>query len=228
MVYCTTLPNWATFLWMMRELKPELLDSLSPDHPDALHNRRDLRLTNQALGSYRWITRTLSEQPHPPGNVLEIGAGLGELGHHLAARGIAVDGLDLWPQPADWPADRRWHRTDLMTFEGYGGYETIIGNLIFHQFTASQLAALGQKLRQSARVILAAEPVRRRSSQLLFATIAPLLGANHVSLHDAHVSVAAGFRDDELPEMLGLTAPGWAYECHCTLLGAYRMLARRI
>ena len=31
---------------------------------------------------------------------------------------------------------------------------------------------------------------------------APLLGANHVSLHDAHVSIAAGFLGDELPRAL--------------------------
>jgi len=54
-----------------------------------------------------------------------------------------------------------------------------------------------------------------------------LLGANRVSLHDAHVSVAAGFRGDELPEMLGLRQPQWRWSCHTTMLGAYRMVARR-
>ena len=213
---------------MQRELKPELLDSLPPDHPDALHNRRDLRLTNRLLGNYRWFARTLPDQLRLPGKVLEIGAGTGELGDHLAARGIATDGLDLWPTPASWPADRRWHRTDLMTFGGYDDYPVIIGNLIFHQFTAGQLAELGRKLRRSARIVLACEPLRRRRSQILFATVGPLLGANHVSLHDAHVSVAAGFRGDELPQMLGLTEPGWDCRCHTTPLGAYRMVARRV
>lgn len=212
---------------MKRVLQPELLDSLPPDHPDALHNRRDLRLTNRVLGNYRWITGTLSDLPRPPGKVLEIGAGTGELGEHLASRGIATDGLDLWPTPAGWPADRRWHRADLLTFGGYDDYPVIIGNLIFHQFTAGQLAELGEKLRRSAKVIIACEPLRRRSSQVLFATLAPLFGANHVSLHDAHVSVAAGFRSDELPQMLGLRQPDWVCRCHSTMLGTYRMIARR-
>ena len=213
---------------MQRELKPELLDSLPPDHPDALHNRRDLRLINRVLGNYRWFARTLPGQLQRTEKVLEIGAGTGELGDHLTACGIATDGLDLWPKPAGWSADRRWHRADLLTFDGYDDYPVIIGNLIFHQFTAGQLAELGEELRRSARVILACEPMRRRSSQVLFATVAPLLGANHVSLHDAHVSVAAGFRGDELPQMLGLTQPGWECRCHSTMLGAYRMVARRI
>ncbi len=212
---------------MKRELQPELLDSLPPDHPDALHNRRDLRLTNRVLGNYRWIAGALSDQPRPPGKVLEIGAGMGELVAHLAARGIATDGLDLWPTPAGWPTDRRWYRADLLTFGGYADYPVIIGNLIFHQFTDHQLAELGGNLSRSAKVIIACEPLRRRSSQVLFATIAPLLGANHVSLHDAHVSVAAGFRGDELPQMLGLTQPRWDCRCYTSMLGAYRMVARR-
>ena len=213
---------------MQRELKPELLDSLPPDHPDALHNRRDLRLTNRILGNHRWFARTLPAHRPSSGQVLEIGAGTGELGDHLAARGILTDGLDLWPAPANLPAERRWHRTDLLEFGGYDDYPVILGNLIFHQFSDAQLAELGQKLRRSARVILACEPLRRRSSQVLFATVAPLFGANHVSLHDAHVSVAAGFRGDELPHLLGLQQPGWDCRCHSTILGTYRMVARRV
>jgi hypothetical protein len=212
---------------MQRELKPELLDSLPPDHPDALHNRRDLRLTNCALGNFRWFARTLPHLLQPAESVLEIGAGTGELGEQLAARGVATDGLDLWPKPINGPVHRRWHRADLLTFDGYGDYPVIIGNLILHQFSADQLAELGKKLRLSARLIVACEPLRRRASQVLFATIAPVLGANHVSLHDAHVSVAAGFRGDELPQMLGLTQPGWICDCHSTMLGSYRMVARR-
>jgi hypothetical protein len=212
---------------MQRELKPELLDSLPPDHPAARHNRRDLRVINRVLGNHRWLTRTLSREMQPGEPVLELGAGTGELGDNLARAGIATTGLDLWPRPAHWPAGRPWHRADLLTFDGYGAYPVIIGNLIFHQFTAGQLAALGEKLRRSARIILASEPLRRRGSQVLFAAVAPVFGANHVSLHDGHVSIAAGFLDDELPQMLGLTQPGWTWRCHSTMLGTYRMVAWR-
>ena len=79
----------------------------------------------------------------------------------------------------------------------------MVGNLIFHQFSGPDLAHLGDTLRRSARVIVACEPLRRRISQLLYRSFAPLFGANHVSLHDAHVSIAAGFRGHELPALLG-------------------------
>ncbi len=212
---------------MQRELKPELLDWLPPGHPDARHSRRDLRVINRVLGNHRWLARTLPREMRPGEPVLELGAGTGELGDQLARAGIATAGLDLWPKPPHWPAGRPWHRADLLAFDGYGAYPVIIGNLIFHQFTAGQLAELGEKLRRSARTILACEPVRRRSSQVLFAAVAPVLGANHVTLHDGHVSIAAGFLDDELPQMLGLTQPEWNCRCHRTMLGTYRLVARR-
>lgn len=211
---------------MQRTLQPELLDSLPPDHPDALQNRRDLRLTNLVIGNYRWLKRCVPPLLREPETLLEIGAGTGELGIRLAQAGARVAGLDLWPRPAAWPAGAPWHREDLRTFAGYPEYPVIIGNLIFHQFSDAELGALGARL-QRARVIVACEPFRRRISQVLYRAFAPLFGANHVSLHDAHVSIAAGFRGDELPQRLGLDPREWRIQCQSTLLGTYRMIAVR-
>ncbi|MEX2043911.1 MAG: hypothetical protein WD941_01065, partial [Opitutus sp.] len=186
---------------MQRTLQPELLDSLPPDHPDALHSRRDLRLTNAILGNHRWFARSLPGLLQPDDVVMELGAGTGELGSRLRKSGVAVDGIDFWARPSSWPADRHWHSTDILGFPGYAAYPVVIANLILHQFSDDELRSLGARLRQAARVIVAAEPVRSRVSQVLFRIVAPLLGANHVSLHDAHVSIAAGFRDDELPRL---------------------------
>jgi hypothetical protein len=44
---------------MNRALEPELLDSLPHDHPDAAHNRRDLRLINGFMRNRAWFERTL-------------------------------------------------------------------------------------------------------------------------------------------------------------------------
>jgi hypothetical protein len=212
---------------MQRTLQPELLDSLPADHPDALHNRRDLRRINQIVGSHRWLTRNLPPRLRAGERALEIGAGTGELGRRFAARGIPIAGLDLWPRPADWPKEQPWHQDDLREFDGYENYAAVIGNLIFHQFSDIELGRLGAKLQQRARVILACEPYRRRASQLLYRVAGPLFGANHVSLHDAHVSVAAGFRDDELPRLLELDPRAWEIHCTTTVLGMYRMVAVR-
>jgi hypothetical protein len=212
---------------MQRNLEPEILDSLPPDHPDALHNRRDLRLINRLLGHHRWFARVLPGLIIPGERALELGAGTGELGLRLAQRGVAVDGLDVWPRPPAWPPACAWHVADLRTFAGYGHYAAVLGNLIFHQFSASELRLLGETLRQTSRIVIACEPARRRRSQILFRFIAPLFGANYVSLHDAHVSIAAGFQGDELSSLLGLARNTWDVRCSTTLLGAYRMIAIR-
>jgi len=212
---------------MQRTIQPELLDSLPPGHPDALHNHRDLRLTNQLLGSYRWLERTLPPMLRPGERTLELGAGAGELGLRLARRGVDVAALDLWPRPKDWPAAQAWHRADLREFDGYGDYAAVIGNLILHQFSDADLTTLGHKLRRTARVIVACEPQRRRFSQVAYRMLGPVFGANHVSLHDADVSIAAGFQHEELPQALGLDPMTWEIHCTSTVRGLYRMVAVR-
>lgn len=212
---------------MIRSLQSELLDSLPPEHPDARHSRRDLRLINRLVGNHRWIGRRLPPLLRECERVLEVGAGTGELGAHLAARGLPIDGLDLCPRPSDWPAPRHWHVADLRTFAGFSDYAAVVGNLIFHHFSNTELRALGATLRRHARIIVACEPARRRVSQMLLRTLGPVFRANRVTRHDAHVSIAAGFRGDELPHALGLTGAGWKISCNTTTLGAYRMIAQR-
>jgi hypothetical protein len=212
---------------MRRTLEPEILDSLPPGHPDALHNRRDLRVINRIMGNHRWFAQSLPPLLRPGESVLELGAGTGELGARLATRGLPVDGLDLWPRPPGWPAGRNWHITDLRTFADFARYPAVIGNLIFHQFSDADLAGLGAMLRRQARIILACEPMRRRRSQTLYSALAPLFGANYVSRHDGRVSIAAGFCDHELPALLGLDPAEWDCRCTTTPLGAYRMIAIR-
>jgi len=134
---------------------------------------------------------------------------------------------DVAPRPADWPRDAAWHRTNLLSFAGYADYPVVFGNLIFHQFSDEDLAALGATLGRTARLIIANEPARGRRFQFLMRGISPLIGAGHVTDHDAHVSIAAGFRADELPRALGLDEKIWTWRCATTIRGAYRLIAQR-
>ncbi len=214
-------------LAMWRTVAPELLDSLAPDDPAALHNRRDLRLVNVLMGNHRWIARELARRVQPGERVLEIGAGTGELLGRLSRGGVFADGLDRWPAPAGWPASRRWHRGDLLRFAGYAAYPVIVGNLIFHQFTDRELGELGTRLRPTTRLLLACEPRRSRFSQVLYRLVAHLSGAHEVSRHDAHVSIAAGFSGDELAHALGLVPDDWIVAYSETVTGASRLVATR-
>lgn len=212
---------------MQRKLQPEILDSLPPGHPDALHNRRNLRQLNLLMGNFRWFAAVLPGLLRSGERALELGAGDGALGLALAGGGTPVDGLDLWPRPADWPREAAWHRADLRSFAGYGDYPAVFGNLIFHQFSGAELIALGATLNRTAQVVVACEPARRRRFQWLMCGVSPLLRANYVTRHDAHVSIAAGFIGEELPRALGLDDKIWTWHCATTALGSNRMIARR-
>jgi len=212
---------------MRRVLEPEILDSLPVDHPEARRNRRDLALINRITGNFGWLADTIPLLARPGEPVLEIGAGTGDLSRRLHGLGVAADGLDLWPRPADWPEARAWRTADLREFDGFDGYPILVANLILHQFSAPELAVIGRRAGRAARAIVACEPARLRRSQLLFAAVSPFFGANYVTRHDARVSIAAGFIGGELPELLGLERDRWECRCSITPLGVYRMLAIR-
>ncbi len=210
-----------------RIVQAELLDLLPPADPAVRRSRRDLRLTNFLMGNHRWLARTLRAGASPGERLLELGAGTGELAVRLTRQGRPVDGLDRCPAPAGWPPAARWHCADLRSFDGYDAYEVVYGNLLFHQLTAAELQALGGRLQARSCLLVACEPARWRRSQWLFGLLAPLFGADYVTRHDGHISIAAGFLDDELPQLLGLDAHRWRWRCATTVLGAYHMTAWR-
>jgi len=212
---------------MLRHLEPELLDSLAPDHPDALKSRRDLRVINQLMGNARWFHSTLASHLRPDERVLELGAGAGELSQRLRSVAPHVDGIDRLPPPATWPAEARWHQSDIASFTGWNEYPVVIGNLILHHFSDDALRKLGAGISPHARLLVFSEPTRKRFTQRAWSIIAPLAGANRVTCHDGYVSIAAGFYADELAHMLGLDSARWNWRVTTTWLGAYRLIAER-
>ena len=212
---------------MQRRLEPELLDSLPPDHPDAIHSRRDLRLINRVMGNAPWFEQTLARHVRSGEHVIELGSGTGELAARLRTVTPFVDGIDRIPAPRSWPASAHWHQADIQTFTGWSAYPVVIGNLILHHFDNVALRALGEAFRPHARLLIFNETSRKRLNQRVWSITAPLCGANHVTRHDGRVSIAAGFLDDELPRSLGLDPAHWRWEISHTWLGAYRLIAER-
>jgi hypothetical protein len=211
----------------LRRLEPELLDSLPPDHPDALQSRRDLRVINRVMGNARWFRSTLAKRLQPHERVLELGAGTGELSQQLRSVAPLIDSIDRAPAPPTWPPQARWHRADIEHFGGWDDYSVVIGNLILHHFSDDALHKLGAALQPHARLLIFSEPTRKRFNQHFWRIAAPLAGANRVTRHDGYVSIAAGFRAHELPHVLGLDPARWQWQITTTLLGAYRLIAER-
>jgi len=210
-----------------RRLEPELLDSLPPDHPDAIHSRRDLRLVNRVMGNAPWFEKTLARHVRSGDRVIELGSGTGELSARLRTVTSLVDGIDRIPSPPDWPASACWHQADIQTFTGWNAYPVVIGNLILHHFDNVSLRALGEAISPHARLLIFNEPTRNRINLRVWSLTAPLCGANHVTRHDGRVSIAAGFIGDELPRSLGLDPSLWHWEISHTWRGAYRLIAER-
>lgn len=215
---------------VLRTVIPEVLDTLPPSSPEAKRSRRDLVLINSLMANGRWLKKTLQRQARANDSTLEIGAGTGENARIIGAAlgtGAQMTGLDLLPRPEGWPASWRWEETDVLEYGGFAEHKVVFANLFLHHFTPDQLAELGRRMQQGTRLILANEPARRRLHWMQAKSLA-LLGVNSVTRHDAPASVHAGFLGNELPNALELSPERWSISIHTTMLGAYRMIAKRI
>jgi hypothetical protein len=210
-----------------RSIAPEILDGLSEDSHAARASRRDLRLLNRLLGSRSWFAAVLRLRRQPGESLLEVGAGTGELGRSLGAAGGELAGLDRCRRPEAWPLSAFWFQTDVLRFAGWSGFPVVIGNLFFHHFDREQLGTIGEPLNRYARLIVANEPLRTNHTGRLFALASALIRAHPVTRHDGRVSIAAGFRHDELPRLLRLDPAVWSWQVRETWRGASRLVAER-
>ncbi|CAA6679197.1 MULTISPECIES: class I SAM-dependent methyltransferase [unclassified Lentimonas] len=214
---------------MIRCVTPEILDSLEPEHPDAIGSRRDLRIINRLMGNRSWLLRQVAQLTDSR-RYLEIGAGQGALAKDLITRLSLTryTALDFAPQPDDWPATAHWVQGDLLSADCFQDADVLIASLILHHFTDDQLGVIGKRIEDSSvQTMLVCEPCRRGLHKLQLAA-GRLIGFNHVTLHDGAVSIDAGFRRAELPQLLGLNPKAWQLSIEENWMGAYRMSASRI
>jgi len=201
---------------MKRDVQPEILDELENDDPRARRSRRDLRLVNFLMGNERWILRQISEGDE----IVELGAGSGDLTRQLAQRG-RVTGLDFQEVPAG--LDCPWFAGDLFETLPKTGAEVVVANLILHHFKDEALARLGELLKGRKRLVVV-EPWRSRIALAEGYALFPFV--NEVTRHDMMVSIRAGFRRGELPQLLNL-GEDWEWREEVSLLGGIRVLAWR-
>jgi len=183
------------------------------------------------MGNRVWLRRALQKTgPQTNAHYCEIGAGDGALAKYLIRKlaPAAYTGMDIIPEPDIWPSTAKWQRGDLLDDVDYSDATHLIANLILHHFETEQLNYIGGQIQNSTiQTIVACEPCRRKVHQLQLSA-GRLIGFNQVTLHDGHVSVEAGFRFNELPQLLGLQPSKWQWAIRETFMGAYRMVAQRI
>jgi hypothetical protein len=212
----------------MRELNrviiPEILDSLNPSDPRATRSRRDLRWIDLYLGNSRWIVRQLKTQTPPPAQIIEIGAGEGDLCRKVQASlpSFTVTGLDLIQRPSNVPASIRWISGDFFQTLPNINADACVGSLILHHFSDEALRELGARL-QSFRSLTFCEPLRSHLPLLLSKLSCPFL--SEVTRHDMPASIRAGFRPGELPALLGLDSNKWIVRESSHWRGVLRLTA---
>lgn len=207
-----------------RHLEDEILDFLPSNDPSAIRSRRDLRLINFLMGNIRWIQSCVKNN-NEISHITELGAGDGALLSNLAGRGLKLTGIDLQPKPENLSSDIGWGQLDVTKTDTSYFNNTVVAVLFLHHLSESQLIELGEKIRLG-KFLYVVEPHRCFFSILQGYTLFPFV--NQVTRHDMMVSIKAGFKMGELPEILGLDQnKGWSYSEHITPLGAYRLSARR-
>ena len=192
---------------MRRIVIPEILDSLPPEHPDAIASRRDLRLIHKFMGCERWLPRRVRELADGKTlRILEIGAGSGALAKRLARMHEveSVTCIDLAPPPDSLPSKIRWMRGNIFDLE-FPKADIVVASLFLHHFSEGEMRVLFEKIGSAAPVLLASEPARFRRHLAAFALLR-LAMINRVTWHDGRASIRAGFRKGELPAILG---PFW-------------------
>ncbi|HRJ72126.1 MAG TPA: hypothetical protein PLS03_07865 [Terrimicrobiaceae bacterium] len=206
-----------------RVLTPEILDHLDFRDPEAARSRADLRRINALMGNERWVRRTLTGKPLDRG-IVEIGAGEGRLCRVLARgfRGIPLLGMDRLPRPPGLPDDISWIRGDLLAALPAVRAGVLVGVMILHHFSDTELAEIGRCLGGIGGLCFC-EPWRSEWSLALSRGMAPFTGS--VTRHDMPASIRAGFVPGELPALLGLK--GWKITESRDWRGALRFQAWR-
>jgi|RhiMethySRZTD1v2_1073278.scaffolds.fasta_scaffold889973_2 hypothetical protein len=194
---------------MVRVVEPEILDRLPSADEAAAHSRRDLARLNVLMRHACLIRQHLTMDVT---RIADLGAGDGTLLlNALKSANSNVREVVLVDQ------QRIVTDTTLAAFESLGinptvasadvfdwlarqstaAHTAIVANLFLHHFQRENLQRLLDLASQVSDLFIACEPRRALWPQLA-ASLVGLIGCNHVTRHDAVVSVRAGFRDREL------------------------------
>lgn len=222
---------------MVRVVEPEILDQLPPAAEAATRSRRDLARLNALMGHTRLIRKHLGEAT---GRVADLGAGDGTLLLNVLKRCgrnvrevVLVDQQRIVSDNTLEAFERRGVRVtvattdviDWLAQQKFSDNTAILTNLFLHHFQREKLQRMLQLASEACGQFIACEP-RRGTWPQLAASLVSLIGCNHVTRHDAVVSVRAGFRDKELTA-LWPDGPHWQVEERAAGLFSHLFVARR-
>jgi len=224
-----------------RRLEVEWLDELAADDPRARRSRADLRRVNGLMGNARIVAAALKPWlAQPPRTMVELGAGDGAFALRVArlVRAPAlemtlVDRQDI--VSAETLAALKAAgvaatvaQDDVFAWLARDGprVDVVMANLFLHHFEDEALARMLSLAARRARIFVACE-TRRSAFALAGARMLGAIGCNDVTLHDAEVSIRAGFRDGDLSALWPAGA-SWTLREEARGLFSHLFAARRL
>ena len=200
---------------MNRIVEPELLDTLSPADPRAERSRRDLRRVNAWMRNHDIMARALEQNwnGRSPKQITELGAGDGNF---LLA--VAKKMSSRWPDVNVTLLDRQ-ENISAGTLAAYANFgwraeavvadvfdwppietEIVVANLFLHHFENARLLELLGKISPAP---VCSWPSNHFALPVRFYAAACFVSQwlHHVTLHDAALSIRAGFMNHEIPEL---------------------------
>jgi hypothetical protein len=223
----TVIGNSRTVSGSGRTVIPELLDELPPHDPRAVHSRSDLRRVNKLMGNADIAARAILRNPgwlRP--HLVELGGGDGTFLLEIAKRVAPVIGAArvtivdrqalVTPATREALAARSWAAEPVQAdvFEwlsaARGMADITLANLFLHHFKDGPLTTLLAETARQTKMFVACEP-HRSAMALTAASLMGAIGCNSVTVHDARISVRAGFREHELSALWPVDA-GWVLQ----------------
>ena len=208
---------------MHRVVQPEILDELPANDARAVQSRRDLQKVNTFMGHAGMVTRAMRRAPAPPRLLVELGAGDGtfllkvarRITHRTRVRAVLVDRRPSLSEATregfaaiGWDVDTCASDVFEWLCRPHAEMADVtLANLFLHHFRDAELTTLLTLAAQQTRRFIACEPRRSRMG-LAGASLLRLIGCNDVTIHDARISVRAGFLNRELTKLWPAEA-GW-------------------
>lgn len=187
-----------------RVIEPEWLDGTSPDA--SRNSLKDLIRLNRDWGGHSSLAALLAGTPAPsgPSTVLDVGAASGDMGRRVARTwpGARVTSLDYVAHHLDSaPPPKLVANAFLLPFAPRS-FDYVFSSLFLHHFTNEQVIGLLRSFRRTARRAVLAVDLHRAAIPYYFTSATQFLfGWDPITVHDAPISVAAGFRPGELRDL---------------------------
>jgi SAM-dependent methyltransferase len=187
-----------------RVLKPEILDTLSPEQARA--SLADLTRINKTWGGHSTLRHLLREvvQPNQSFSLLDVGAASGDMGTCIRAWYplASVTSVDhLASHMAKAPSPKVAADAFALPFAP-NSFDFVFCSLFLHHFTNDQIVSLFREFGKAARrAVLVIDLERHPIAYYFVPWTRWLFGWDPVTVNDAAISVEAAFHPRELESL---------------------------